>query len=140
MIAYFDTSAIIPLVINEPATPLCQRIWHAAHMRATSLLSLVEAEAAIAQALRLARITREQGASVSTLLQSLWNEFFVIASSERIVRRAASLAHTQGLRGYDAVHCASALAIAHDDFLAASGDRKLIEAWRDLGLVTALAS
>ena len=40
------------------------------------------------------------------------------------------------LRGYDAVHCASAELINDDELVAVTGDRHLLTAWRGLGLTT----
>ena len=54
-----------------------------------------------------------------------------------LVRRAAELAHDFALSGYDAVQCAAAEQLDDDDLVAASGDRRLIETWRKLGLSTA---
>jgi hypothetical protein len=41
-----------------------------------------------------------------------------------------------GLRGYDAVHCASAEQLAGPDLVAAAGDGQLLEAWHGLGIAT----
>ena len=49
---------------------------------------------------------------------------------------AARTAFRFGLRGFDAVHCAAAAMIRGDDVVAASSDRQLLAAWRDLGLAT----
>jgi uncharacterized protein len=49
-------------------------------------------------------------------------------------RSSSAAAHRHGLRGYDAVHCAAALAVTEDDVVAASGDRDLLAAWRADGL------
>jgi len=40
------------------------------------------------------------------------------------------------LRGYDAVHCATALAVASEDFVAIAGDHDLLRAWSELGIAT----
>lgn len=53
-----------------------------------------------------------------------------------VVRRAAVLAHRFALRGYDAVHCASAEQLGDDDVVAASGDHRLLDAWTELGMTT----
>jgi uncharacterized protein len=52
------------------------------------------------------------------------------------VTRAADLAHHLSLRGYDAVHCASAEQLDDDDLVAASGDQRLLTAWLELGMAT----
>ena len=53
-----------------------------------------------------------------------------------LVARAATLADQFDLRGYDAVHCASAELINDDELVAVTGDRHLLTAWRGLGLTT----
>ncbi|OBF86409.1 twitching motility protein PilT [Mycobacterium sp. 852002-51163_SCH5372311] len=40
------------------------------------------------------------------------------------------------MRGYDAVHCASAQQLDDDDVVAASGDERLLAAWLKLGMAT----
>lgn len=67
----------------------------------------------------------------------LWQEFDVIGAYDHVVERAADLAHQLGLRGYDAVHTASADQITDRDLVVASGERKLLDACAALGLATA---
>ncbi|MCY4623081.1 MAG: hypothetical protein OXD34_14855 [bacterium] len=43
MIAYFDTSAIIPLLIDDPLSDLAYRLWHQASWAASARVSYVEA-------------------------------------------------------------------------------------------------
>jgi predicted nucleic acid-binding protein len=57
---------------------------------------------------------------------------------EATTRRAADLAGSRGLPGYDAVHCASAERIGAPDLVVASGDKDLLAACNELGLATAL--
>ncbi|ORV18583.1 twitching motility protein PilT [Mycobacterium celatum] len=40
------------------------------------------------------------------------------------------------MRGYDAVHAASAEQLDDDDVAAASGDQALLTAWMELGMAT----
>lgn len=47
---------------------------------------------------------------------------------------AADLAVTHGLRGYDAAHCAAALAVDDAELVAAAGDGTLLSAWRAEGV------
>ena len=60
MLAYFDSSALVPLVIDEPSTARVRTAWNAAHRVTTSLLSYVEARAALARAERSHRIGSDQ--------------------------------------------------------------------------------
>lgn len=136
MIAYLDSSALVPLLVAEPASQRCQRVWLDADVVATSLLSYIEVHAALAQAQRLNRLTRAARREAAAQYEQLWQELTVIAPSEQLVREAATLAHTHALRGYDAVQCATALSIADDDFVAVTGDRRLLAAWQQLALIT----
>lgn len=53
-----------------------------------------------------------------------------------MIRSGAHLAREYSLRAYDAVHCASALALKDPTLVAAAGDRSLLAAWRALGIDT----
>lgn len=99
-------------------------------------LSYVETTAALAQAERLKRIaTRAHTASLSRL-DDLWDQIDVIEIDDSLTRRAAVLAASFDLRGYDAVHCAGAEQLAEPDLVAASGDGQLLSAWHGLGIAT----
>jgi predicted nucleic acid-binding protein len=51
--------------------------------------------------------------------------------------RAAQLACSWALRGYDAVHCACAERLRDDDLIVAANDRRLLAACMSLGMATA---
>ena len=60
MIAYFDTSAIIPLVIHETSTDVCNRVWSESTRVVSVRLLYPEARAALAKAHGMRRLTRTQ--------------------------------------------------------------------------------
>ncbi len=93
MIGYFDTSAFVPLLIAEPASGLCRRLWDDADAVVTARLTYVEAAAALAQALRLARLTKQSYRAAMRILDRLWDEFEVADVDDRIVRRATQLSN-----------------------------------------------
>ena len=134
MIAYLDTSAVLPLLIDEPASILCRQVWSTAHSVTTTRLLYVEAAAALARAARLGRLDPSEHERSLAGLDTLWLQFDVLAVDDELVRSAATLATTRGLRGYDAVHCASALEVNGPTVVAVSGDRVLLEAWRASGV------
>jgi predicted nucleic acid-binding protein len=136
VIGYLDTSAFVPLLIAEPTSAACARFWDGADRVVTSRLTYVETAAALAQALRMNRITAaDQRASLSSL-DARWAELDVVEADDQLVREAAQLAHQLGLRGYDAVHCASAKQVADEELVAAAGDRPLLHAWFAAGIAT----
>jgi hypothetical protein len=137
VIVYFDTSAFVPLLVAEPGSELCRRLWNEADEVVASRMLHIEAAAALAQAARLGRVTERARRSAVRILDRLWNEFEIVEVDEEIVLRAAQVAFECALRGYDAVHCASAEQIDDSDLVVASGDRKLLEACAAMGLATA---
>ena len=136
MIGFLDTSALVPLVLDEPGSDACRRFWVSADDVVGSRLAFVEAAAALARAQRLGRLTDAFHRVCLANLEEIWLEVLPLEVDDRLVRRAAELAHQFGLRGYDAVQCASAEKVAAADLVAASGDAKLLAAWVDLGIAT----
>ncbi|HEY0640458.1 MAG TPA: type II toxin-antitoxin system VapC family toxin [Pseudonocardiaceae bacterium] len=134
---YLDTSAVVPLVVAETASDFCRELWDSADAVVTCRLTYVEAAAALAQAERLGRVEPPQRRAALSLLDRLWPEFDIVEVDDSLVRAAADVALRQALRGYDAVHCAAAVQLDAPDLVAASGDRKLLAAWRSLRLATA---
>ena len=137
MIVYFDTSALVPLLVIEPNTESCQRLWDEADDVVTTRLLYVECAAALAHALRLSRLTAQEHRSTLRRLDRLWPDFAVAELDQALVARAAELAHDHALRGYDAVHSAAAEQLSDSDLVVASGDRQVLQACSSLGLATA---
>lgn len=136
MIGYLDTSAFIPLIVDEPASTACRRFWDDADDVVTSRLTYVETAAALAQAVRTGRLTEDGHERALALLDQLWTEIDVVEVDDALARRAAVLSQRCAVRGYDAVQCASAERVADDDVLAASGDARLLAVWADLAIAT----
>lgn len=136
MIAYLDTSALVPLLVAEPSSPTCRRLWDDADAVVSCRLMYVEAAAALAQAQRMGRLSARAHSSSLARLDDLWEQMDVIEIDDVLIRRAAALAHRFGLRGYDAVHCACAERVVDPSLVAAAGDGVLLEAWRQLGVST----
>lgn len=138
MIVYFDTSAFIPLIIDEPNSDSCDRLWNEATRIVSVRLLYVEARAALARAHRLGRLSQRALASAVALLDDLSAQVDHVEVTERLVRMAGTLAEEQQLRGCDAVHLTAAQAVADQDTIFASGDQQLIAAATRVGLSVAL--
>ncbi len=130
MIAYLDTSALVPLLVAEPTSERCRRVWDRSEAVLTVELSYVEASAALARAQRMGRLTAVQHGEALRR----WDQVVALPVETTLVRAAAGLAAVHGLRGYDAVHCAAALRHADSEVVATAGDRSLLDAWRAAGL------
>lgn len=136
MIAYFDTSAIVPLIAEEPATAVCWDAFSTSDEAITATVAYVEATAALARAHAGGRLGRMSVTGTVKRLDGVFQYFTLVDVGGDVVRAAASLAWRQPLRGYDAVHCATALQFAGEEFVAVSGDRQLLTAWQSFGITT----
>ena len=142
MLLYLDTSAFVPLLVDEPSSETCERAWTAATVVASSVLLVAECLAALSMAHRTGRLgTRQLNAAMANAEQLL-EQVSLITATPALARRAGALALGHGLRGYDAVHLATALALTGDqasgaptaEFALASGDQDLLTAASTAGL------
>lgn len=134
MIVYVDTSALVPLLIDEPTSDACGELWDSADAITTTRLAYVEAVAALAMAERMGRISTREVSDGRAVLDELWPVVNVAELDDDLMARAAELALVHGLRGYDATHCAAAVVAGDSDLVAASGDQRLLAAWRSEGI------
>jgi uncharacterized protein len=137
VIAYFDTSAVVPLLIQEPTTEQCIRLWDEASRVLTVRLTYPEARAALASAQRAGRLTRSQLTAAVAELENVLEQVDVIEVGADLARTAGELAQRHGLRGYDAVHLGATLAAADDDLVLVTGDADLAAAAANAGLAVA---
>lgn len=136
MIAYLDTSALVPLLIDEASSSACRELWDDSDDVVSARLAYVEAAAAVAQARRLGRLTARQQRAALRMLDDLWSQMQIAEIDQPLVERAAQVADQLALRGYDAVHCAAAVLVNDESLVAAAGDRELLSAWHTLGVNT----
>lgn len=106
---YFDTSAFVKILIEEPGSSSAVRAWQAADSVACSRLLHVEARAALSMARRQARLSNAQHTSAKAALNVHWQDVYIVEITEPLIEQAGDLAEGEELRGYDAVHLASAL-------------------------------
>ena len=135
MIAYFDTSAIIPLLIDEPLSDLTLRLWRQASWVATARLSYVEARAGLARACRMGRISPEESREAAGQLGMVFRQFYHVEITPGLVTRSGNFTEV-GLRAYDAIQLAAAVSLDVDDLVMITGDRHLAGAARSIGLAS----
>lgn len=140
MNAYFDTSALIPVVFDEPASSVATRFWDDADRLLSSRVVYPEARSALARAMRAGRMTRAQLRRLVADLDRLVIELDVVEVTDELASRAGELAEGLALRGYDAVHLAAAESVADADLVFVTGDQDLAAAATRLGLRTVRAS
>jgi len=140
VIAYFDTSAVVPLIINEAATDHCNRVWNDSSRVVSVRLLYPEARAALGRAHRMNRLTRRQLTAANSELDTVVTEVDHIELTADLARTAGELAQAHGLRGYDAVHLAAAQSVADDDLVLITGDIDLAAAAQSVGIAVSITT
>jgi len=136
---YFDSSALVKLLIQEDGSELSVDLWTAADAATSSRLAYPEVRAALAAARRDRRVGRRRYAAVKAEWEDLWSELRVVEPSPEVLQGAGDLAEAQALHGCDAVHLASVLELGDDDVILVAWDERLRCAASELGLATAPA-
>ncbi len=128
MIAYFDTSAVVPLLVAEVGSLRAWRLWADADRVLSVRLVYPEGRAALAQAERLGRLTRHQLRAAVAALEARCDQLDIVEIDADLARSAGELAEQHALRGYDAVHLAAAVRIRQPDLVVVAGDVALLTA------------
>jgi predicted nucleic acid-binding protein len=90
--------------------------------------------AALAAGRRGDRLTKPLHAEAVLGFEHAYEQLVAIGVDEQLTRDAGALAERFALRGYDAVHLASALALAEQDVALVSWDQELCRAGAAAGL------
>jgi predicted nucleic acid-binding protein len=107
--AYFDPSALVKLYLREPHSVAVAELFGSLLRAASHEIAFVEVRAALAAANRGQRLPDAQHAiSVSSFGRDWTEGISAVATDTLLLERAAELAEGFALRGYDAVHLASA--------------------------------
>lgn len=122
---YFDSSAFVKLVIEEDGSELAASLWDGCDAAVASRLAYPEVRAALAAAGRAHRIDAEDQRVAEADWERYWAATRAVELTEAITVHAGQLAGAQVLRGADAVHLASALAVGAADTLFAVWDQRL---------------
>jgi predicted nucleic acid-binding protein len=117
VIAYFDTSAFVKLLVSEPGSDEAVRVWGTAGVLVASTLLYPEVRAAVARARRDDRLSSRGAKETVALVHDLVDHIGFVAATDSLLWRAGDLADKHGLRGFDAVHLASAAHVGPDTTL-----------------------
>jgi predicted nucleic acid-binding protein len=109
LILYLETSSLVKLYVREKDSESVRDSVQASEAVATSVLAYAEARAAFARKLREQGITPDAHRTVKRALDADWPSFFVLNVTAGTARSAGDLAEKHGLRGFDALHLASAV-------------------------------
>lgn len=124
-IAYFDTSALVKLIVDEAGSEIAAAIWDGCDAAFSSRLAHPEVCAALAAAGRRSDLSPGDLAECEHRWQQFWASIRPVELNAQVEQTACRLARHHRLRGADAVHLASALAVDAADLVVAVWDRRL---------------
>ncbi|MDQ3962648.1 MAG: type II toxin-antitoxin system VapC family toxin [Actinomycetota bacterium] len=140
MNVYFETSALVKLFLDEPEADFARDLWDQSDLVSIGRIAYPEARAALAAAQRTGRITPSELDDASGSLNRLWVQVQVIELDEALAASAGELAESHALRGFDAIHLATMLALRDESLVIATWDDDLRTASLNSGLRVAMTS
>jgi predicted nucleic acid-binding protein len=137
VIAYFDTSAIVALLIEESGSEKATILWDSADQVFCCRLLYAEGRAALAMASRTGRLRASDLRLAVDGLDDLYTQMAAVEISDSLVRRAGELAEQHSLPGFVAVHLAAADTLPPEELVMVSGDVSLRRAAQEAGIAAA---
>jgi predicted nucleic acid-binding protein len=126
---------LIKLLIDEDGSEHAAELWERADLLVCGQLIYPEARAALASAGQGGRLDPAGYTTAVAGLETSYAAMRIVGVDEALARVAGDLAASHGLRGYDAVHLASALAVDAADVLLATWDMTLANAALATGML-----
>lgn len=129
---YLDTSALVKLYLAEAESEAAHKVVEAADRVATSTVAYAELRAAFGRRHRSGDLDHGELRLVVTSMDEDWRGFVRIPVSNLVAYRAGEMAERYALRGFDAIHLASASGLGErfGDLCFFAFDDRLLEAAR----------
>ena len=134
---YLDASALVKNYLQESYTADVRALFTGGAMIGTGVLSKAEVAAAFAKAVRVGYITSVEARAAWDAFCQQWPALIRLRPTEPLITHAGELALSHGLRGYDAIHLATALywqTLLGAPITLATFDRQLWDTAKAVGL------
>ncbi len=122
---YFDSSAFVKLLAEEAGSELAADLWDGCDAALSSRLAYPEVRAALGASARNHDITKTELDAAERDWDGYWAATRPVELTTAVERHAGQLARDHALRGADAIHLASVLAVGDPDLIVAVWDRRL---------------
>lgn len=113
---------------------MAAELWGSAYPAASSILAYPEGRAALAAARRLDRLGEKEHREALAAFEKLYAELVTVGVDQELATRAGGYAEDLRLRGYDAVHLATALELGDEEVVLVTWDRDLARAAERVGV------
>lgn len=125
------------LLVDEPGSSVAADLWNAADRHLASRITYMEGCAAQAAAKRSGLLSTAAFGKAKTGLAQRFGQMYIVEVVAAVALLAGELAERHALRGYDAVHLASAISLEDSDAIFVSWDMERVRAALRAGLPTA---
>ena len=134
MTLYLDTSALVKLYADEEDRELVFEAVGSSEVVATSTIAYAEARSAFSRRLREGEMSEDDHRRAVQRLDEQWVGYARLAVSNLVTYRAGYMAERYALRGFDAVHLASATRLQErfENLRFLAFDERLTEAARQV--------
>lgn len=109
MIIYFDTSALIKHYIQETDTDIVDEAWGSDSMAATSVVAYAETIATLSRKYRDKQLSELEYSNCLKQVNDDFSHFILVPIDNDLNKNIAQLVSKYPLKGFDAIHLASAL-------------------------------
>jgi len=106
---YFDTSALIKRFVEEPGSRRVEALIALDPQIATSKVAYAEVHAGLARKLRERAIAAAAHRTASRVFDTDWRAYLRVDLADRVLTLTRDLVRRHPLRGFDAIHLASAM-------------------------------
>ncbi len=111
MIVYFDTSALIKKYFHEPYTDNILELWRNTDYRITSMVTFAESLATAHRKIRDQLLSDTVRHKLIDRIKTDWKMFVRVDVNTELNAEIERITATYSLRGFDAIHLASATLI-----------------------------
>lgn len=135
-VAYYDTSALVKLFVEEAGSDDAAALWDGADIVLTSRIAEPEVRAALAAALRAGRLDGDSHQEAKREWTRYRDALRFVELTPALASAAGDLAERHTLGGLDAIHLASAALFTDTPLIVATWDKRLLTAARSLTIAT----
>jgi predicted nucleic acid-binding protein len=136
---YFDTSALIKRFVDEPGSARVEGLVEKEPTLATSKVAYAEVHSGLARKLREGAFTAVTHRRTSRAFDTDWRAYVRVDLTDEVLTLARDLVQRHPLRGFDAIHLASALRLQRqlaEDIRFIAADGRILAAANSEGLAT----
>jgi predicted nucleic acid-binding protein len=108
-VIYLDTSALVKRFVQEKGSPLVRSLVQTANAVATAKIAYAEIFAGLTRKLREGRVSKTQYSLACRQFENDWQAYVRVELQDDTLLLARDLIQRHPLKGFDAVHLASAL-------------------------------